>query len=66
LASKAAFDAKKAAKEEKKLNLKQRRALAKEGEPFINLLIYFSTPFNLVLQSRQPFRPLLSFFVGCI
>jgi hypothetical protein len=44
---KAAYDAKKAAKEGKKLRKKQHRAVAKEGEPFINLLIYFSTPFNL-------------------
>ena len=54
--------AKKAAKEENKLRMKQLHALAKEGEPFINLLIYFSTPFNLFLQPRQPFRPLLSSF----
>jgi hypothetical protein len=38
--------AKKAAEETKKLRMKQRNALAKEGEAFINLLIYFSTPFN--------------------
>jgi hypothetical protein len=30
--------------------MKQRHSLAKEGEPFINLLIYFSTPFNLFSQ----------------
>jgi hypothetical protein len=42
---KAAYDAKKAAKEGKKLRKRQQRALAKEGEPFINLLIYFSTLF---------------------
>ena len=29
------------------MRMKQRYALAKDGEPFINLLIYFSTPFNL-------------------
>ena len=44
--SKAPFEAKKAAKKENKLRMTQRNALAKEGEPFINLLIYFSTPFN--------------------
>ena len=44
---KAAYDAKKAAKEGNKSRMTQRNALAKEGEPFINLLIYFSTPFNL-------------------
>jgi hypothetical protein len=43
---KAAFDAKKAAEEKKKSRRKQQHALAKEGEPFINLLIYFSTQFN--------------------
>ena len=30
-----------------KMRKQQCRALAKEGEPFINLLIYFSTPFYL-------------------
>ena len=60
---KAAYDAKKAAKEGNKLRMTQRNALAKEGEPLINLLIYFSTPFNFFSQLRQPFRPPVELFI---
>ena len=42
--------AKKAAKEAEKVRIQQKNLRAKEGEPFINLLIYFSTPFNLFSQ----------------
>ena len=64
--AKAAFEANRAAKEETKLRMKQRHALAKEGEPFINLLIYFSIPFNLFSQPRLPFHPPVVLFSPAI
>ena len=45
------------------MRMKQLHALAKEGEPFINLLIYFSTPFNFFFLAAAAFSPPVELFL---